>query len=661
MNRQQRKRTKANLTENALGLQQRVTFDTAHAMDYFTNPAARMGAGTPSLAESADYEMVRLSYDYWKLIVMYRNHWISRRIIDMPAADMVRAWPRLTSDIDPKDMSRIDKTLRKTNSKAKILAAMQWARLFGGAGCLIALKNQENELDQPLDLDSIGIHDFKGLVPFDRWSGIQPDGSVCTDIDRPLDFGLPEHYSVNVLGGESFKVHATRILRFTGPEVPTPEREAQTWWGISSLEPVYEEIKKRDNMSWNILSLSFRANILGMKFPDLAQLLSGLGSNQKASAAFEQRMSTLNHLMGNNSLVPLPADGGIESTSYTFSGLAECYQQFQLDISGAAQIPVSRLWGKTLGGLGNGTNEGDERVYEERISADQDKDLRPQLEKLYPVLCMSEMGEVPDDLDLAFPSIRVMDPKDKSELAKTTMDTVVVAMNGGIISPRTAGKELKQSSVKTDLFTNITDEAIEKLSDEVSSEGELGEGLFGGLNPSASPAKEIKEENKVGKAAKEPTDKPEETQASPKQAQANDADGPAVQKYQVQGLDVVIETHKGEIRSGKDWSNTMPADYGYFPGVLGADGDSLDCYVVDPESDSQYVYVVDQSVLGSRRKFDEHKVILGVKTRNEALNLYTAGHHKAKDVFSAITPMTVEEFKRWTATADLSRPCSETV
>jgi len=137
VNRQQRKRTKANLTENKMGLQGRVTFDTAQAMDAFTNAAARMGYGSGHLSESASYEMVRLSYDYFLLVTMYRNHWISRRIVDMPASDMVRAWPKLTSDIEPKDISRIDKVLRKTNTKAKILTALQWARLFGGAGCLI--------------------------------------------------------------------------------------------------------------------------------------------------------------------------------------------------------------------------------------------------------------------------------------------------------------------------------------------------------------------------------------------------------------------------------------------------------------------------------------------------------------------------------------------
>src|SRR5580704_14488891 len=75
------------------------------ALDYFTNAAARTGWGTNNLIEATEYEMERLSYDYWLLITLYRNHWISRKIVDVPAIDMVRAWPTLTSEIDPKDLT----------------------------------------------------------------------------------------------------------------------------------------------------------------------------------------------------------------------------------------------------------------------------------------------------------------------------------------------------------------------------------------------------------------------------------------------------------------------------------------------------------------------------------------------------------------------------
>jgi phage-related protein (TIGR01555 family) len=654
-----------------LGVQDKdVAASLARAMDMFSNPAARTGYGNPNLIESTEYPLVRTTFNYTLLYTLYESSWIARRVVDTPASDMCRAWPKLTSDIEPKELSKIDRVLRKTNTRNNLLTAMKWARLFGGAGALMVIDGQEHELDKPLDLDEVPLGSFRGVIPFDRWSGIYPGVKTCQDIQRPVDFNLPETYKVQGAGGgQSFEVHASRVLRFTGPTVPTPEREAYSFWGISVIEPVLQELKKRDNVSANIAALTFRANILGMKFPELAALLSGLGMPGNAGTQFEQRMSQLNHLISNQSLVPLPENGGIESTQYSFSGLGEVYQQFCLDISGAAQIPVARLWGRTITGLGQ-TGDGDEKIYCERIATDQDTDLRPQLEKLYPVLCASELGEVPDDLDLNFPSLAVPDDKEKAELAKSVADVVTVAMNGGIISPRTAAKELKQSSDKTGIFTNITPEDIEKLSDEVSSEGELGEGLFGeaggGLSPSSGPGKVIKEENKVGKATQEPADAPTDHQAPPRgalgegeeglkrlAAKANDADGPGPTVY-VHGLECVIETPKGEVRSGKGWEITLPYSYGYVKGVQGADGDSMDV-ALGTGPDNGWAYLIDQRHLG-KPGFDETKCFLQWPSATAALNAYKAGHHRWEEVMMDWTPMPIDSFKEWLKNGDHSKP-----
>jgi hypothetical protein len=646
-----RKSKQATFTERAIGLREKTS---AQAEDFFSNIMARTGYGSPNLVEGAEYPLVRLTYNYWQLVSLYEGGWIPRRIVDVPAQDMVRAWPTLTSDIDPKDLGRINKVIRRTNTKNQLLTAMIWGRLFGGAGCLICIKGQENELDEPLKLDDIPLGGFLGLCPFDRWSGIYPDSDYEIDFSRPRDFNLPKSYSVQATGGKFFKVHASRILRFTGPTVPTPEREAYSMWGISVIEPVFQELQKRDNVSWNIANLTFRANILGMKFDDLAAQLSGLGMPGQAGVKFEQRMAAINHLISNQSLVPLPKDGGIEATQYSFSGLGEVYQQFCLDVSGAAQIPVARLWGRTITGLGQ-TGDGDEKIYVERIATDQDAYLRPQLEKLYPVLCASELGEVPDDLDLNFPSLAVPDDKDKAELGKSIVDSVMVALNGGLISPQTAAKELKQSSTKTNLFTNITDEEIAALSDKPQSEGELGKGLFGqgtegegaepehpgitGLNPASSPSKALKEEDKVAKAKQ----------------QAKDSDGPAQGTHFIHGLTVHVETPKGFTRHGKDWRVVMPADYGYIQDAPGADGDALDAYV-GPDPEATYVYLIDQKHLPPQKGFDETKVMLGFPSQATALKAYDAGHHRAKDVLMDWTPMSVEDFKRWLNDRDPKKP-----
>lgn len=119
-----------------------------------------------------------------------------------------------------------------------------------------------------------------------------------------------------------------------------------------------------------------------------------------------------------------------------------------------------------------------------------------------------------------------------------------------------------------------------------------------------------------------------------------------------QGLDISIENVKGSKRSGVDksgsrWECTLPADYGYIKGTVGADKDHLDVYV-GPDEKAFMVWVVNQKDLDTD-KFDEHKCILGTKTKKEAIELYVNGFSDGKglDRILSIKSFTMPEFKEW--------------
>ena len=443
-------------------------------LDYFRNLSARMGYGTPSLAESTEYEMVRLSNNYWLMLTLYRNHWIARRVVDLPAQDMTRSWAKLTCQVSPEEIQKFDRIIAKTDTPNRVRQALKWSRLYGGAGCLIVIKGHENKLEEPLDIDDVKPDSYMGLIPFDRWVGIQPWGETESDLNRPREWGLPKFYQVTDQDDpKTFNIHASRILRFTGPEVPKPELQAQLYWGISVLEVIWEELRKRDNASWAILQLLFRAQILAQRNPELAQLLSGLGISQQALKNYTARMQAQNELMSNQSMLVLGKEGELFSVQYAFSGIGEVYAQFQMDVAGAAEIAVTRLFGRTVTGLGQ-SNDADERYYEEHIAQEQNGNMRPQLDKLYPVIAMSTWGYVPDDLDFEFPSIRVLTEEEKSEMTEKASAPIIAAFNAGIISQQTALKELRQLSDTTNVFSNITDEDIDKAEDEPQMPGEIG-------------------------------------------------------------------------------------------------------------------------------------------------------------------------------------------
>lgn len=446
----------------------------SRALDAFSNVLARLGAGTPNLLEGTEYSLQRMSRDFNTLNALYRESWIVRRIIDVIPADMLKNWITITSGLDPDVEKRLSLTLRRTQLIDKIKRGMQWGRLYGGALALMLVKHQGYDLSQPLQLDWIMPGDFAGLLIFDRWNGVNPSSELIEDISDP-DYGFPKYYTVtDPAGGGSVKIHHSRVVRFTGNTLPFWEEIAEMQWGASVVESIFDELRKRDNVSWNIAQLTFMANIRVLKMQDLGQLLAA--TDNESQAELLRTLEAQNMLLNNMGMQVMDAADGLETHQYTFGGLADCYQQFIMDISGAAEIPVTRLFGRSPSGL-NATGESDLQNYYDMIAEKQESYLRPILNKVLPPFIISTLGSLPDDFDFEFDPVAEPTDKERADLAKCGTDNVVAAYNAGLISQRTALKELKQQSERTGVWTNITDEDIERASDTVEQPGEMG-GMF---------------------------------------------------------------------------------------------------------------------------------------------------------------------------------------
>lgn len=174
------------------------------------------------------------------------------------------------------------------------------------------------------------------------------------------------------------------------------------------------------------------------------------------------------------------------------------------------------------------------------------------------------------------------------------------------------------------------------------------------LRPLAAAAKMV--DDAAHQAATSPTN----DLAEPTQGQ-KEANNYRLGHINWNGLDLSFENPKGSERkgidpNGKPWSVTMPAHYGYVRSTVGADGDHVDIYMGD-HPESGHVFVVDQQDAHTG-KWDEHKAILGASSLEEATKLYDAGFSdgKGEQRRSAITPMSVDEFKTWLRDGDTTKP-----
>ena len=436
------------------------------ATDGYINPAARIGEASPLIA-GGGFIRSGLTGNQEMLTTTYRVNWLAKRIIDTPAEDMTRAWYTLATEMDEKDLEELRKLEAFHSVKQEITNAIRWARLYGGSLALMVIRGEEGKLDQPLDMDMLLPECFQGLLVLDRTKGIEPSLELVADLDDP-DFGLPEYYTLtfDLPGTEEFdpsigktrsvpsviRIHHSRVLRFTGRELPRTEAERENSWGASELEHIWEALERHSSISANIAQLIFQANITTLKTNDLMEMLA-TGSDERRTEVLKA-LEAENYFRDSYGLQLLGAEDSMENLPYNFAGLPEIYDRFMMEIAGAAEIPATKLFGRSPQGM-NATGESDTRNYYEMITSLQERMLRPALEKLLPVMAISCWGYVPEDMTILFEPVMPMSGEDKMKLAGEHGRLVMEMVKGGVITMEEARAEISKMSRRTGIFGGI--------------------------------------------------------------------------------------------------------------------------------------------------------------------------------------------------------------
>ena len=401
------------------------------AGDGYANALAFLGESSPLLSGGV-FERSELTRQTELLTAAYRESWLAKRIIDMPSDDMTRAWYTLSANLPEADLRRLKLLEARHSVKQELTAALRWARLYGGSLALMVIRGEEDRLDRPMDPDFLLPDCFQGLLVLDRAQGIEPSLERVTDLEDP-DFGLPMYYTVHLQteAGAAVRLHHSRVLRFVGRELPALEAERENGWGASELEHIWDELMKRSATSANIAQLVFQANLTTLKMSDFGELLA-VGTEGQRRQVLEA-VAQENRLRTSFGLQILSAGDTLETHSYSFSGLSEIYEAFMMDMAGAAEIPATKLFGRSPQGL-NATGESDLRNYYEMIAQLQERSLRPALEKLLPVMAISCWGEVPPDLEIVFAPLMTTSPNDRAELMGKWTEALVKAVDSGLLS-----------------------------------------------------------------------------------------------------------------------------------------------------------------------------------------------------------------------------------
>ena len=427
--------------------------EAVSVQDAFSNPLFRLGWGSQSPLEATEYPLTRMTDNYALLNSLYRDNWVVQNVVGLMVDDMLREWYKLKGSYTPEALDALGKVERDTRLRERINEGLRWGRLYGGAAGLIMIDGLD-DLSKPLDVDMIYPGSFKGLYILDRWQGITPNMELVFEGGDPV----PESYSItDAKGNTVVNVHHSRVVRFTGRDLPYLERVAEMYWGESEVEALYKDVVAHDNVSANMAALTFQANINTMEVKGLEQLFS-IGSTQ-AQRRFWNVMQAQSVLRSNFGTQLVEEGNKITNTQYTFTGLQEVYESMCLNLCGASHYPMTKLFGRSPAGM-NATGESDLKNYYDYVDSQREAKVRPVLQKLLPVLAMSAWGTIPDDLDFTFPPLWTPTATETAEIALKKAQAIRDTFQAGLFQADTAMKELKKLEDETGMFGSISDEEI---------------------------------------------------------------------------------------------------------------------------------------------------------------------------------------------------------
>lgn len=460
------------------------------SQDTFVNFAAKVGIGTQNLSSGNTYGFNPISRNRTLVEWMYRGSWICGVGVDCVADDMTREWVEIKSGASPNDIEKVYAMMRTMQIPQSFAAMSKWARLYGGAVNVIMIEGQR--LDTPLRLDTVKPGQFKGLVTLDRWM-LTPDLNSAVRTPGP-DFGNPEYYTIDSqtpnLPIPRQRVHYSRCCRMEGVELPFWQKQSENMWGISVLERLYDRLTAFDSTTQGTAQLVFRAYLRTLSVDGLRDII---GAGGKAYQALVQNIELIRLYQSNEGMTLLDAKDKLETQTYTFAGLSDVIAAMGEQISGALQVPLTRLFGQTPGGL-NSDGESSMRTYEDNIKRLQERWFRRPCDVVIPLCAINAKVELQPGWEYDFVSLRQMTDEQQAEINAKDVTALTQADSTGKLPSAVFLKELRQSGRKTGRWTNISDADIAdaEIADIVPSPSELGVGAgMAGAQAPAEPAAKV--------------------------------------------------------------------------------------------------------------------------------------------------------------------------
>lgn len=429
----------------------------SYLSDRLTN--ALTGTGTRRDARMANAYAARILTQL-EIAAAYSASGLMRKIVRIPALDMVREW-RDWSGLDDDHAAKLWDEEKRLGLRRKVLA-VETLRGMGGGALVLGLPGLPKEEAKPGGAGSLA---FVHVVS--RW---HLTFDKLNDDATSAGYGEPLVWKMQASGGQ-VDIHPSRVIPFRADSTATlatvAGNGADLFWGESVVQQVLEAVQDCDAAHAGFAALVHKARLLRIGIPKLMEIAASASGEAQVMARLAI-LATAESM--HNATIYDAGDGDgkggeeITDATYSFAGAKDILAAYGERAAAIADIPATRLLGRAPEGM-NASGDSQQRDWEKKIRAMQTLDLAPCLDRLDRYLIPSALGSVPPEASYDFAPLDTESQTDRATRFKTLMEAGEKLGNMAVM-PDTALNRGMQSLLVEEAFLPALEDALNELSDE---------------------------------------------------------------------------------------------------------------------------------------------------------------------------------------------------
>lgn len=380
---------------------------------------------------------------------LYVEIGLVQTIVDVPVDDALRGGIEIKSkQLSEEQIEDLQISLDRDNDLMIAAQAAKWNRLFGGAGILIWVSDQDPA--EELNVEAIGPNTELEFKAVDMWELFWSEQNI-KDGDPAMQLENFEYY--NYYG---MKLHKSRVMRLKGLEAPSFIRPRLRGWGFSVVEALVRSINqylKATDLGFEVLD-EFKLDVYKIK--NLVNTLMSPGGDAKV----KNRVQMANWQKNYQNAIVMDSEDDFDHKQLSFAGLAEAMDGIRMQVAADMRMPRSKLFGEGGQGLNSGKNEGDLEVYNSMVESQVRNKIKYDLLRLCEIKCQKLFQFIPDDLAIDFKPLRVLSGEQEENVKTQKFNRAIQAKAAGELTTQ----EFRDICNKGGLFDISLDTSPDMLS-----------------------------------------------------------------------------------------------------------------------------------------------------------------------------------------------------